>query len=317
MSITQFGRVLNCGFNCYGFKSHYPPYLFFIFFIFIFMAFLKQYTITSLKLPKLQLNNAVTPGTRHKKLISKNVLIKKNNLLKNIVFNIQRSFGKSSVGHILFKRNSGCKKLYRNLTFFNNLSLNIVLFSLYDPNRTAFISAVFDFLHFKFFFVPAVHQQCSGVVLGCKEPNYQYFLGFRYRLAHHLNGAILSFLCTTTTSFAKYAKAAGTHCQLLLKSKTICKIRLPSSQIISIPSICFATFGSVSNVYHRFIIIGKAGRNILKGFRPKVRGVAMNPVDHPHGGRTNGGCCWVTPWGKPFLFKKTSRSRQKKIFKLL
>jgi len=92
---------------------------------------------------------------------------------------------------------------------------------------------------------------------------------------------------------------------------------LPSNQIISIPSTCFATLGIVSNIYNRFIVIGKAGRNRLLGIKPTVRGIAKNPVDHPHGGRSNGGCCWVTPWGRPFKFKKTSRSKISKIYKLL
>lgn len=281
-----------------------------------FMAFFKRSTtISSFHIPKLVTANPITPGTRHKKYVSKNVLIKKNNLLKHLIFNIQRAFGRSaSSGHItISSRGSGCKKLYRKLSFFNSSSLGVVLFSMYDPNRTAYISAVFDFLQLKFFFIPTVHQQCVGSIVGCKEPNYRYYLGFRYQLQHHKNGAFLSFLCLNTNKFAKYIKAAGTYGQLLFRSKTICKIRLPSNQIITLPSQCFATFGPVSNIYHRFISIGKAGRNRLKGFRPKVRGIAMNPVDHPHGGRTNGGCCWVTPWGKPFLFRKTSRSKKKKF----
>lgn len=131
-------------------------------------------------------------------------------------------------------------------------------------------------------------------------------------LASHISLISLNF-----KKFAQYSRAAGTYCQLLFRSKKICKIKLPSGQIIALSSQCFATFGAISNIYHRFINIGKAGRNILYGKKPKVRGIAMNPVDHPHGGRTNGGCSWVTPWGKPFRFKKTSSSKIKKIYKLL
>jgi large subunit ribosomal protein L2 len=271
------------------------------------------------QIPLLKTATPVTSSTRHYKYILKNTLIKKNNLLKSLTFNFQRSFGRSSkTGHITVRgKHSGCKKLYRKLYFFNNLSLGIVLFSLYDPNRTAFISAVFDFLNYKFHFIPAVHNQSPGSIIGCKEPNYKYFKGFRYQLQHHLNGSIISYLNSNSNKNAKYSRAAGTYCQLLLKSKLLCKIRLPSNQIINISPLCFATLGAVSNIYHRFISIGKAGRNRLKGSSPKVRGIAMNPVDHPHGGRTNGGCCWVTPWGKPFRFRKTSRSLIKKIYKLL
>lgn len=282
------------------------------------MKIYSKYLKSPLTTISLKTSNPVTPGTRHYKYIPKNILAKKNPLLKASTFQIQRSYGRANTGHIsVHGRSSGCKKLYRKLFFFNKAYLGIILFSLYDPNRTAFISAVFDFLNFKFFFVPSIHNVCVGSVIGCKEPNHRYFKGFRYQLLHHLNGSILSFLSLNTHKFSKYAKSAGTYCQLLFRSKSLCKVRLPSNQIISVSPYCFATLGIVSNIYQRFISIGKAGRNRLKGFKSKVRGVAMNPVDHPHGGRSNGGCCWVTPWGKPFRFKKTSRSSIKKIYKLL
>jgi large subunit ribosomal protein L2 len=267
---------------------------------------------------KLKISNPITPGTRHYKYVSKNILAKNNNIIKPLIFKISRSYGKSNIGHTCIRsRASGTKKLYKKLFFFNKTFLGIVLFTIYDPNRTAFISAVFDFLKFKFFYIPAIHTLCAGSIIGCKNPKHKYFKGFRYKLEHHLQGSIFCFLTKNTSNFAIYAKSAGTFCQLLYKSIKICKVRLPSGQIITISPLCFATLGITSNIFNRFVTYGKAGRRVLMGFRPKVRGIAMNPVDHPHGGRTNGGCCWVTPWGKPFRFKKTSRSKVKKIFKLL
>lgn len=269
-----------------------------------------------LLIPKLVTSNPITPGTRHKKYILTNGLAK-NNLLKTLIFKITRANGRSfTSGHITIRgRGAGAKKLYRKLSFLNQSSLGIILFSTYDPNRTAFISAVFDFLKYSFFFIPTIVNQFVGLIVGCKKPNHRFYFGFRYKLIDHKNGSLLSFLALPNKT-AQIAKSAGTCC-LLLKSTFTCKIRLPSNQIIIVSPISFATLGVVSNPYHRFIVIGKAGRNRLKNFRPKVRGIAMNAVDHPHGGQTNGGCCWVTPWGKPFRFKKTSRSKRKKIFKLL
>lgn len=260
-----------------------------------------------------------TPGTRHYKYILKNFLAKSNKLLKTLIFKIHHAFGKSfSSGHTtVWGRNSGCKKLYRKLEFLNKDTLGIVLFSTYDPNRTAFILAVFDFLTFKFFYTLSSHLLFSGCSIGCKLPNYKYFLGFRYKLGFQLHGSILSIITLKKNKKAQYSLAAGVYCQLLYKSLSFCKIRLPSSQIISVSATCYATLGIISNTYNRFITIGKAGRNRLLGIKPKVRGIAMNPVDHPHGGRSNGGCCWVTPWGKPFKFKKTSNSIIKKVYKLL
>lgn len=268
---------------------------------------------------KLIKTNPINPSTRHYKYVSKNILAKQNKLLKHLIFKINRSFGKSySSGHTtVWGISSGCKKLYRKLCFFKQDTLGIILFSIYDPNRTAFISAVFDFFTNKFFYTLSTYLVSSGCIIGCKLPNYKYFLGFRYKLMHQLQGSILSMINLKKNKNAQYALAAGTFCQLLYKSITFCKVRLPSNQIVTISSSCFATLGIVSNIYNRFITIGKAGRNRLLGHKPKVRGIAKNPVDHPHGGRSNGGCCWVTPWGKPFRFRKTSRSKVQKIYKLL
>lgn len=268
---------------------------------------------------KLINSKPTTSSTRHYKYTYKNFLARSNKLLKKLIFKIHSSFGKSfSSGHTtIWGRNSGCKKLYRKLDFLNTDTLGIILFSIYDPNRTAFIFAVFDFLNLKFFYSLATNLLTAGCIIGSKLPNYKYFLGFRYKLNAQIQGSILSIINIKNNKKAQYSLAAGTFCQLLYKSTSICKIRLPSNQIINVSGNCFATLGIISNIYNRFINIGKAGRNRLYGKKPKVRGIAMNPVDHPHGGRSNGGCCWVTPWGKPFKFKKTSNSKVIKIYKLL
>ncbi len=263
--------------------------------------------------------NPNTPSKRHYKYVLKTNLAKSNTVLKSLIFKIHKTFGKSfSSGHTtVWGRNAGCKKLYRKIESLQKDTLGIILYSIYDPNRTAFISAVFDFLTFKFFYNLSTHLLSTGCIIGCTKPNYKYFLGFRYKLHFQLPGSILSAVSLKLNKKAQYSLAAGTFCQLLYKSLTFCKIRLPSNQIISISSNSFATLGVVSNTFNRFVVIGKAGRNRLFGLKPTVRGIAKNPVDHPHGGRTNGGCCWVTPWGKPFKFKKTSRSKLIKKYKSL
>ena len=103
----------------------------------------------------------------------------------------------------------------------------------------------------------------------------------------------------------------GLFCQIVQKQVNSCKIRLPSGLIISVDNKSLATVGSISNSQHNLIKIGKAGRNRLRGIRPTVRGIAMNPVDHPHGGRTNGGRPSVTPWGKPTKGKPTAKNKKK------
>jgi len=89
----------------------------------------------------------------------------------------------------------------------------------------------------------------------------------------------------------------------------VIKVRLPSGKIVELLPDVYATVGVLSNLQHNLVVLGKAGRNRLKGRRPTVRGVAMNPVDHPHGGRTNGGRPSVTPWGIPTKGKPTVRKK--------
>jgi large subunit ribosomal protein L2 len=108
-------------------------------------------------------------------------------------------------------------------------------------------------------------------------------------------------------------RSAGTFAQLLSKEGAYCHVRLPSGEIRLIKSECRATRGQVGNLDHENISLGKAGRKRWLGIRPTVRGVAMNPVDHPHGGgegRTSGGRHPVTPWGKPTKGYKTRKKNK-------
>lgn len=268
--------------------------------------------------PKIVIKKAspVTSSMRHYKYITKYLLAKQNRLLKSLIFKIKRACGKSSITGktLVWGRFSGCKKMYRKICFFNQDTLGIILFSIYDPNRTSFISAFFNFYSYKFHFVPSVTNIFAGSIIGCQlSTKSKYSLGFRYTLNLISTGLSICLISIKSKKVAQYARSAGTFCQLISKARTVCKLRIPSGLIIPLSPTCLATLGTVSNSFQRLIVVGKAGRNILHGFKSKVRGVAMNPVDHPHGGRTNGGCCWVTPWGKPFLFKKTSNSKIKKV----
>ncbi|MCK4349814.1 MAG: 50S ribosomal protein L2, partial [Candidatus Krumholzibacteria bacterium] len=111
---------------------------------------------------------------------------------------------------------------------------------------------------------------------------------------------------------AQMARSAGSYAQLMAKEGNYALLRLPSGEIRMVRKECYATIGQVSNIDHENISLGKAGRSRWLGKRPKVRGVAMNPVDHPLGGgegRSSGGRHPVTPWGKP---TKGYRTRRKK-----
>ena len=108
-------------------------------------------------------------------------------------------------------------------------------------------------------------------------------------------------------------RAAGTGAQLIAKEGRYALLRLPSGEMRRVLAVCYATVGQVGNLDHENASIGKAGRNRWKGWRPTVRGVVMNPVDHPHGGgegRTSGGRHPVTPWGVPTKGKKTRKKNK-------
>lgn len=255
--------------------------------------------------------NPTTPGTRHKIVLQKNEL-SKNNLIKKLIYNVHKAVGRSTrTGHItVWGRGSGTKRLYRNVNFSNNDYVGIVLFTAVDPNRNAFVSLVFDFINFQFLYSLATKNIHSGTILACQNKFYRLKLGYSSTLASIPTGTIISQIHSDKDKSAKYARSAGTFCQLVQKTSQIASIRLPSGQIIQCPTDSYATIGAISNSDHKFCVLGKAGSNRHRGFRPSVRGIAMNPVDHPHGGRTNGGRPSVTPWGKPALGKPTVKKKR-------
>ena len=116
-------------------------------------------------------------------------------------------------------------------------------------------------------------------------------------------GSILHSL--SLNSKIKYVRSAGLYFQVIQKDLNICRVRLPSGLIKNTPINSFGTIGIISNFQYSSTYLGKAGQSRLLGIRPSVRGIAMNPVDHPHGGRTNGGRPSVTPWGIPTKGKPT------------
>jgi len=275
-----------------------------------------------LKKNKLRLqatkNNPCTPGQRHQKKIKKNFLTKTSHLIKNLAFNLKCCAGRSSLtGHItVFHRQAGHKRLYRPITFFNRVMLGIVVFISYDPNRACFIQNTFDFFKKKFSVTLAPSNLGAGAIVAFRNNSknilffYRVALGYRTFLKNMPHGSLffgLNINSSARLPNAQYARSAGTFCHLLQKQELKSLIRLPSGLVCSVSNLSVGTLGIVSNVQHRFFILGKAGRSRLLGKRPHVRGVAMNPVDHPHGGRTKPGRPSVTPWGRPTLGYKTKK----------
>ena len=279
--------------------------------------------IRQIIVPPLYFIKPQTSGQRHQKKINKRRLASNSHFIKSLFFKVQSCVGRSSLtGHItIHHRGKGHKRLYRPITFTNGFMLGIILLITYDPNRACFIQNIYDFIHKKF--ITSIAGSCtvgSFVTffnrLDIFSENYisfNYSRGFRAfleRLPHnclffglYLNYRLYQFRLQNAT----YARAAGTFCHLIQKCFKYCRIRLPSGLIKNVPNTALGTLGLISNTQHRFSMLGKAGRNRLLGKRPHVRGVAMNPIDHPHGGRTKPGRPSVTPWGRPALGYKTKK----------
>lgn len=214
--------------------------------------------------------------------------------------------GRTTVWH----KGSGCKSNYRKIKFLKENSTGFVVCTMFDPRRSAFISLNFDIDSRKFYQTLSTSNVYAGSVSSFSKKEKDLFLGDRTSIDNIPPGSIIHSL-TGTNGKPLFARSAGTFCQIVQKQIDSCKIKLPSGLIISVDNKSFATLGSVSNPQYNLIKVGKAGRNRLRGIRPTVRGIAMNPVDHPHGGRTNGGRPSVTPWGKPTKGKSTVKKNKK------
>jgi large subunit ribosomal protein L2 len=181
----------------------------------------------------------------------------------------------------------------------------------YDPNRTAFI-ALIKYADGELAYILAPQRLKAGdeVVSGEKVDIKP---GNAMPLANMPVGTIVHNVELKKGKGGQLARSAGTYAQLVGKDAGYAQIKLNSGELRLVPGECLATVGAVSNPDNQNIVIGKAGRQRWLGRRPVVRGVAMNPVDHPHGGgegRTSGGRHPVTPWGKPTKGARTRSNKQ-------
>ena len=258
--------------------------------------------------------NSITNGLRHQLNIKKSLLSKNNRLLRNTIKGIFYSAGKSSItGHITaWHRRSGAKTIFRKICFSNNGYNAIILTSLYDPSRNSFIALNFDLERRLFFRTLLADTLFPGSIISCKLNSEDLKLGYRTQIRKIPTGSIINSLSSNKNKKSQFIRSAGTFGQIIQTGYLTAKIRLPSNQIIEISTDGFASLGIISNLKHNSTCLGKAGRNFLLGRRPIVRGIAMNPVDHPHGGRTNGGRPSVTPWGLPTKAKFALKRRKNK-----
>lgn len=242
-----------------------------------------------------------------KKKLNKISLIKSKTTGKKNVAGKNNS-GKITVRHM----GGGHKKRYREINFIRNKdSIGIVASLEYDPCRTAFIASVYDFSNQKYFYIIAPKNLSIGDIVKSGF-NAEIKVGHSLALMQIPIGGFIHNISLKENKKAQLTRSAGTNAQLIEKTSRYCRVVLSSGLHKFLPPTCQATIGTVSNEFSFFDKINKAGRNRWLNRRPTVRGVAMNPIDHPHGGgegKSSGGRSSVTPWGKPTKNGKTSKSK--------
>ena len=255
-----------------------------------------------------------TPATRNLIQIN-NKELKKRPFIKNKILGLKNGSGRNNDGKIITRRKGGGhKQKYRKINFKRNLdSIGIVTSVEYDPNRTANIASVFNFIDSTYDYILATNNLNvgdivkSGLIADIKS-------GHSVQLVKVPAGTFVNTISLHPKKKGKVSRAAGTFSTILEVNNKFSKIKFCSGKIKLIPSSCFCTIGIVSNQFYFLQTIGKAGRSRWLNKRPVVRGVAMNPIDHPHGGgegKTSGRKILVTPWGKPTKGVKTSKSNTK------
>ena len=254
--------------------------------------------------------NAVTPGQRHQVVFSNYILGKNSLIVKNLVKDFRRKKGRCLVSGLITirHRGGGCKNLYRMINFGNFWGKFIVVSNFYDPFRTSFVSLIFDLVNKKFDFILMAEFLYTGAFIlhSFEKSVADLKLGYRTWLRNIPVGSFVNNLSIKPAARAKYVRSAGSRGQIIQKSFSGLKVRFSSGVVMTLSNSAIGTIGNNSNIQNKHTSLGKAGRLRLMGKRPSVRGIAMNPVDHPHGGKGNGGRA-LTPWAKNTKGGSTSR----------
>ena len=232
-----------------------------------------------------------------------------------------KSGGRNNKGRITSRFiGGGHKQKYRDIDFKRDkrgIPAKVAAIE-YDPNRTAHIAL----LHYvdgekRYILAPTGLEVGKTIMSGAEA---DILPGNTLPLINIPLGTQIHNIELRPGKGGQMARSAGTFAQLVAKEGSYAQLRMPSGEVRRVPLVCKATVGQVGNIEHENVSLGKAGRSRWKGLRPKVRGVAMNPVDHPHGGgegKTSGGRNPVTPWGQPTRGYKTRSNKrtQKMILK--
>ena len=237
---------------------------------------------------------------------------------------LKKTGGRNNTGKITSRRRGGGhKRRYRIIDFKRNkFDINAEVITIeYDPNRSSRIALVKYEDNEKRYIIAPKNIKVGNKIISSLDNAISFKIGNATCLKYIPEGMLIHNIELKPKKGAQLARSAGTYARIMAKENGMVTIILPSGEMRLIQENCLATIGTVGNKNHENIRIGKAGRNRWLGKRPKVRGVAMNPVDHPHGGgegRTSGGRHPVSPWGTPakgFKTRKKNKPSNKFIVK--
>lgn len=272
---------------------------------------------------------AITNGQRNKIKLTRTGLIKNARVIKNLTAKKITAYGRNNGQIVCRHKQRGKKRAYKLFRDHNGSNIaSLVLGVVYDPNRNGLVNLNWDFFKQDFFY-----SLCSeGVHAGSLQHTCTYLQvrkkpGYRGRLKYFPIGAVLNNIGPLPGSKGSqvnkgkvefthsgiFAKAAGASAIVLNNDKGTTLLRLPSNKIVMYSGEFMASIGKVSNRFYRLCRFAKAGYSRNIGKRPKVRGRAMNAVDHPMGGSSSG-ICSVSPWGLPTKcgYKKTKKTNNQK-----
>ena len=235
--------------------------------------------------------------------------------LKSLLVSTKRSGGRNNQGKITVRhRGGGAKQAYRLIDFKRNKDGIPAKVSTieYDPNRSAYIALVVYADGEKRYIIAPVGLKVGDVIVSGADADIK--VGNTLPISNIPLGSTIHNIELQVGKGAQLVRSAGSSAQLMAKEGEYAQVRLPSGEVRYIRLNCRATIGTVSNVTHDIVNIGKAGRKRHLGFRPTVRGSVMNPNDHPHGGGEGkspvGHASPMTPWGKPALGYKTRKTKK-------
>ena len=253
-----------------------------------------------------------TPGTRGLTLVDKKGLWT-GKPVKSLTAGLSKKGGRNNTGRITMRRKGGGHKAkYRIIDFKRNNTDSATVDRIeYDPNRSSYIALITYTDGTKSYILAPKDLKAGDQVISGEKKEIR--IGNCMPMSDIPVGIDIHNIELKIGSGAQLARSAGSSTQIVGKSDGYVAIKLPSGEQRKVREECRATIGVLSNIDKKNQKLGKAGRKRWLGVRPSVRGVAMNPIDHPHGGgegKTSGGRDPVTPWGKPTKGKKTRNNKR-------